>query len=98
LRHDRAERLRRYRRRQRAAARAVLDEKEVAFIISDAVLPRDDAPTIQEEALRRGLPLLMMTGHPATHITYETAGVDFLAKPFRFVELKRRISGALDRE
>jgi DNA-binding NtrC family response regulator len=80
-----------------AAARAALEETaSLGLIISDAVLPRDDGPTIQEEALRRRLPLLMMTGHPVTQAAYETAGVDFLAKPFSIAELKRRIGGARD--
>jgi DNA-binding NtrC family response regulator len=82
-----------------AAARAALEGRHgVMLILSDAVGTRDDGATIEEEARRRRLPLLMMTGHPVSQAAYETAGVDFLSKPFSIAELERRISGALGSE
>jgi DNA-binding NtrC family response regulator len=83
-----------------AAARTVLEKngKGVVLIISDAVGTHAEGATIEAEARRHRLPLVLMSGHPVKQAEYELAGIDFLPKPFRLAELERRISRALGDE
>jgi DNA-binding response OmpR family regulator len=80
-----------------ASAREVLNCGDVVLIISDDALRQDNGLTITQEAFRRSTPRILMTASPDRQNEMREAGFDFMAKPFRLAELRRRIGVAIGR-
>jgi DNA-binding response OmpR family regulator len=62
------------------------DRPDAAIV--EAVMPDVSGTTIAGQVLAGGIPVLMMTGEPATHTLFGAYGIPFLAKPFHIGDLK----------
>jgi DNA-binding response OmpR family regulator len=81
-----------------ADARGILDRSSVVLIISDDALRQDNGLTIAEEAFRRNTPRILMTASPDRQNEMREAGFDFMAKPFKLAELRRRIDRVIGKD
>lgn len=70
-----------------ADAQEILEKTRVALFIADIVLPDGTAFSAIEEAKRRNVPCLIMTGSWPHMAQLEANGDFHLAKPFRLREL-----------
>jgi DNA-binding NtrC family response regulator len=72
-----------------AGARAQLEQGRYEFAIVDARLPDGDGVEIADEAKRRGIKAVMLTGYS---VAPENARHDYLFKPIRPDELVRAVA------
>ncbi len=85
-------------------ALALLEEKDrwIDLLLTDVVLPRGlqgDGLAQEALALRPGLPVLFMSGHPRESLVHErglAAGVNYLSKPFTPDSLSCKVREVLD--
>jgi len=70
------------------------DPPDAAII--DAVLPQSSGLQLAGEILDRGVPVLIVTGEPATRERLESVGCPYLAKPFPINVLVAETKALLD--
>ena len=65
-------------------------------VIIDAILPHSSGLHLAGQVLDRGVPVLIVTGEPATRERLESAGCPYLAKPFPISVLVAETKALLD--
>jgi DNA-binding response OmpR family regulator len=69
------------------------DPPDLAIV--DAVLPDVPGLRVARRAMERGVPVLLISGHPATCAQLERLGCPCLTKPFRVRDLLARVAALL---
>jgi len=70
-----------------ADAQNVLERTKVDLLVADILLPDGTSFELVDEAKRRGVPHLLMTGSPQHMAQLEANGEFHLSKPFRLANL-----------
>jgi DNA-binding response OmpR family regulator len=81
-----------------ATACDILNQGDVALIISDEGLPQNNDPTMAQEAFMRMTPRIAISGSPDHQQALRAAGLDFMPKPFKLAELRRRINEMIGKD
>ena len=74
----------------------LLNASDHALLIADARLPDGDGCKLAEIARRRGVPALLVSGHPEAGEEARVRGIAFLAKPLRLTDLVRMIRSLIE--
>ena len=77
-------------------ALALLQRDPPDAAIIDAILPQSSGLQLAGQVLDRGLPVLIVTGEPATRERLESIGCPYLAKPFPINVLVAETKALLD--
>lgn len=80
-----------------ADAKDVLTRVKVDLLIADVLLPDGTAFELIDEAKRRGVPYLLMTGSPEHMAQLEANGEFHLSKPFRLANLLGEVRDRIGR-
>jgi DNA-binding response OmpR family regulator len=75
---------------------AVLRQDRPDAAIIDAILPQSSGLQLASQVLDRGVPVLIVTGEPATRERLESIGRPYLAKPFPINVLVAETNALLD--
>lgn len=75
---------------------ALLQSDPPDAAIVDAILPHSSGLQLASQALDRGVPVLIITGEPATRERLEGIGCPYLAKPFPINVLVAETNALLD--
>ena len=76
-------------------ARACLRTSHIDLVLADWGLPDGHGDTVAEFAEHRGVPTVIMSGHPASMDGSTVHSRPHLMKPFRVAELERAIESVL---
>ena len=82
---------------RRSQARAVLRKEDVDLIVADSALRGGNGDDVAKTAVRRKVPVVMMSGEPDRILRLSGGPYPFLEKPFRaavLVQLVAQILGA----
>jgi DNA-binding response OmpR family regulator len=84
---------------RRSPARAVLHREQVDLIVADSALRGGNGDDVAKAAVRRNVPVIMMSGEPDRILRLSGGPYPFLEKPFRaavLVQLVAQILGKTD--
>lgn len=73
----------------------ILDATKPILLIADILLRGGNGNELAKLALARGVPVLLISGHPAEIEDNRGRAIPFLEKPFRLVELEQKIDQLL---
>lgn len=79
-----------------AAARALLRRRRFGLAFIAVVLPDEDGEALAAHVAARGIPVVLMSGHPAGIERGRASGFAFVAKPFRAKEILRLTLDSLE--
>jgi two-component system OmpR family response regulator len=77
------------------AMRAIVDQHLVDLVVIDAALPGESGLLLAEHAAERGLPVIMMTGHPNLRQSLADSGLPYILKPFHIADMLRLVNETL---
>src|SRR5579875_267156 len=78
-----------------ASGRAAMAAQAFDLVLLDAMLPGEPWIALAAEARERGIPVTLMSGHPAV-LGNPPEGYGLLAKPFRLAQFLAHVENLLD--